>query len=149
MRTRPESGAYREMAMKATSTSTSRNARARSARKIDAPLSTPTSTTPSGWSAVISPASRATVSAMAASSRRVSTSITRRAAGSSLGERFAHRLPEQRGAQLPAQRGQLAQLLLETRPGLGVPLAHVRQQDLAEQHGFAVGEVAVHAEMAG
>ena len=46
--TRPESGANREIDMKSSSTGTPVIARARSATKISAPFSTPTSTTPSG-----------------------------------------------------------------------------------------------------
>src|SRR4051794_8358685 len=134
------------MAMNATSTSMSRTARARSARKIDAPFSTPTSTTPSGWSAVISSARRATVVTMAASSSSVSGCETV-IAGPSLGEGVAHGLAQQRGAQLPTHRRQLAELLLQAGSRFGVALAHVRQQHLAEEHRFALGERAVHAQV--
>ena len=50
-------------------------ARTRSARKISAPLSTPTSTTPSGWSRVIRPASALDVRLELARSSSTSTAV--------------------------------------------------------------------------
>ena len=50
------------------------------------------------------------------------------------------------GARAPASS---TELVLEPRLRLGVALAQVRQQHLAEQHRFALGERAVHAQVAG
>src|SRR3954454_885430 len=141
------------MAMKATSTSALARARVRSARKSSAPFRTPTSTTPSGWSAAISAARRPTVAAIAVSSSRVSGSRASARAviqpEPSFRETLAHRFAQQCRAQLATERCQLAQLLLEAGPGIGVALAHVGQQHLAEQDGFPLGEVSVHPQVAG
>src|SRR5437763_15430248 len=65
----------------------------------------------------------------------------------SLGEGLAHRVAQEDAAELPTERRQLDQLLLQPSPGLRVPLTHVRHQHLAVEDGFTLGKRAIHAEM--
>src|SRR5215510_1222491 len=129
--------------MKSTVTSTPCTARTRSARKISAPFSTPTSTTPSGWSAAMRAPRSRTLRAMSASSRRVwggaiSLTGSRPPGPRSLREVLAHRLAQQHRAQPATERRELDELLLESCTRLGVALAQVRQEHLAEQDRFAL-----------
>src|SRR5262245_27282167 len=140
--------------MTSTVTSTPCTARTRSARKMSAPFSTPTSTTPSGWSvAMRAPRSRTRL-AISPSSRSVrggASSLTgcRPLGPRSLGQVLAHRLAQQHRAESATERRELHQLVLQPRPRLGIALAQVRQQHLAEEHRLALRERVVHAEVTG
>src|SRR5438309_6940285 len=149
IRTRPESGAKWEIAMKSISQGTVM-ARARSARKNSDPLRTPMRTTPSGWSRSISAASRATVSATSVASIQgfgpaAIPCVTRR---SCPGRRpDAH--PEHRQPQRRPQPGQFGEGLGGPSGGAGVLGVHHRHRHLAEEGRLLFGEPLVHPQVAG
>src|SRR5437868_1590843 len=167
MRTRPESGAKWEMAMKSTSQGTV-IARARSARKNSEPLSTPMRTTPSGWSRSISAASRVTMSATSAASIQglgaaAIPGVTQRscplvAAHAARcrgdtprppGRRRSDAHPEHREPEGRPQPGQLREGLGGPGGGAGVAGVGHGHRHLREERRLLLREALVHLEVPG
>src|SRR5581483_6464802 len=149
MRTRPESGAKWEMAMKSTSQGTVR-ARTRSERKNSEPLRTPMRTTPSGWARSISAASRLTVSATpAASIHGLGAAAVPCVTDRSCPWRAANAHPEHRQAQRRPQPGQLGEGLGGPGGGGRILGGGHRHRHLGEERRLLLGEALVHPEVAG
>ena len=145
MRTRPESGAYREIAMKSTATSMSRIARREVGEEDQRALEHADEHDAVGMVG----RDLAAEPLDELRDRRSSSSVSGANGGGHSARVSRDRVAQEDGPQAATERGQLDQLLLQPDPGLGVALAHVRHQHLAEQHRFALGEGAVHAQVAG
>src|SRR4051794_22461570 len=120
--------------------------RTRSARNGTDPFSTPTTTTPSGWSAAMACPRRSQVAASSARSA-IGSRGAHAALATSGRQVLAQVGPEQRGPEVVAELGERAHQLDGLLAGLRVALLEQRHDDLLEEPGLPLGGDLVHAQV--